>query len=127
MLFCPFYGVTPNKGQEDAGGIAARLRANSGRGCKPEHNRSADLKRIDLIGEFYDVDVLEWSKHQARLLQQRADAAERFSLSMRQNIDVPGLYRQALRLLPEAMDGQPPLPVNPVCEVTLDKMLSDEP
>ena len=142
------------------------------------------------MGELYDVDVLEWSEHQAQLLRQhaagepsneapdwpniieeigsvgrselaavksllrqallhnlkaeawpfsrevlhwraearrfRVDAADRFSPSMRQNLDVPGLYRQALRLLPDAIDGQPPLPLDPACEVTLDELLADD-
>jgi hypothetical protein len=28
---------------------------------------------------------------------------------MRQNLDVPGLYADALRILPDTMDGQEPL------------------
>ena len=41
----------------------------------------------------------------------RAQARRRFTPSMRQKIDVPGLYTDALRAIPEMMDGQPPLPV----------------
>jgi hypothetical protein len=55
----------------------------------------------------------------------RQQAARQFVPSMRQKIDVARLYRQALRAMPETMDGQPPLPVPDVCPVTLDEMLSD--
>ena len=139
------------------------------------------------MSDLYDADVLEWSEHQSRLLQQHAagkpgnetpdwaniieevesvgrsqlsavrsllmralehdlkckawphsrdvphwriearrfriDAAEAFTPSMRQRIDVDGLYRKALSLLPETMDGQPLLAVDPACPVTLDDLL----
>ena len=143
------------------------------------------------MGDLYDVDVLEWSEHQARLLRQhaegrpsneaidwtniieevesvgrsqlsavrslliqallhdlkceawplcpevphwraeaigfRSDAEEAFTPSMRQRIDVADLYRRAMKRMPATMDGQPPLPVPPVCPVTLDELLSGEP
>ena len=139
------------------------------------------------MSDLYDADVLEWSEHQALLLQQHAagkpgnerpdwaniieevesvgrsqlsavrsllmralehdlkcaawpqsrdvphwktearrfriDAAEAFTPSMRQRIDIDELHRKALSLLPDAMDGQSPLPVDPVCTVTLDELL----
>ena len=142
------------------------------------------------MGELYDVDVLEWSEHQARLLRQhavgrpsnepidwtniieevesvgrsqlsavrslliqamlhdlkceawplcrevphwraealrfRGDAAEAFTPSMRQRIDVPDLYRKALHYMPTTIDGQPPLQVPPVCPVTLDELLAED-
>ena len=141
------------------------------------------------MSDLYDADVLEWSEHQARLLQQHAlgrpgneapdwaniieevesvgrsqlsavrslliralehdlkcrawpqsrdvshwkiearrfriDAAEAFTPSMRQRIDVDGLYRKALSLLPETMDGQPPTAVDPACPVRLDELLQE--
>jgi hypothetical protein len=55
----------------------------------------------------------------------RQQAARQFVPSMRQKIDVARLYRQALRAMPETMDGQQPLPVPDVCPVTLDEMLAD--
>jgi len=143
-----------------------------------------------MMGDLYDIDVLEWSEHQARLLRQHAageagneapdwtniieevesvgrdqlhavesllaqalahmlkaeawplsrevpgwqaearrfrdDAAARFSPSMRQRIDITKLYRRALRILPDTIDGLQPLPVPQVCPVTLDELLSDE-
>jgi hypothetical protein len=53
----------------------------------------------------------------------RVDAAEAFSPSMRQRIDVPALYAKAVRLLPETIGGQAPLPVPTQCPVTLDELL----
>jgi hypothetical protein len=45
---------------------------------------------------------------------------------MRQRIDVPTIYVRPLRVMPETVDGQPPLPVPAVCPVTLDELLSDD-
>jgi hypothetical protein len=39
--------------------------------------------------------------------------------------DLDRIYRQALRGLPETMDGQPPLAVPQVCPVTLDELLAE--
>jgi hypothetical protein len=55
----------------------------------------------------------------------RADAADRFAPSMRQNIDMAALYRRALQRLPSTIDDQPPLPVPPECPVTLDELLGE--
>ena len=57
----------------------------------------------------------------------RSRAANRFVPSMRQRLDMPRLYRQALRAMPRLMDGQAPLPVPETCPVTLDELLSEEP
>ncbi len=57
----------------------------------------------------------------------RAQARRRFVTSMRQKIDVADLYADALQALPEAMDGQPPLPVPEACPVTLDELLGGDP
>lgn len=141
------------------------------------------------MSDLYDADVLEWSEHQARLLQQhaagkpgnempdwaniieeiesvgneqlhavesnlvqalihdlkceawplapyvphwraeartfRGNARRRFTNSMRRRIDVAGLYADALDGLPETIDGQPPLPVDPICRVALDELLRE--
>lgn len=53
----------------------------------------------------------------------RDDAAEAFTPSMRQRIDVPDLYRRAVGRLPETMDGQRQLPLPEPCPATLDQML----
>jgi hypothetical protein len=55
----------------------------------------------------------------------RQQAAHRFAPSMQQKINLAKLYRQAVKSLPETMDGQAPLPVQEVCPVTLDELLSD--
>ena len=142
------------------------------------------------MGDLYDVDVLEWSEHQARLLRQhaageggneapdwaniieeiesvgqsqidaveswwfqaflhdlkaeawplardvpawrgdargfRAQARRKYRPSMRQKLDVSGIYADALSALPDTMDGQPPLPVPTACPVTLDELVSVE-
>jgi hypothetical protein len=52
-------------------------------------------------------------------------AAGRFSPSMRQRIDLAGLYADARRALPESIDGQPPLPVPVACPVTVDELLAE--
>ena len=54
----------------------------------------------------------------------RAQARHRFVPSMRQKLDLPGLYADALQVLPDTVDGQPPLPVPAICPVTLDELLS---
>jgi hypothetical protein len=53
----------------------------------------------------------------------RRQARRRFAPSMRQRLDVAGLYADALAAMPETIDGQPPLPVPDVCPVTLDELL----
>ncbi len=67
-------------------------------------------------------DVPHW-KIEARRF--RIDATEAFTPSMRQRINVDELYRKALSLLPEMMDGQPPLEVDPACPATLDELLQE--
>jgi hypothetical protein len=56
---------------------------------------------------------------------QRDDARAAFTPSMAQRIDVVALYRRALRRMPEAIDGQPPLPVPETCQSTLDELLAE--
>jgi hypothetical protein len=56
----------------------------------------------------------------------RYDAASRFSPSMLQHLDIAKLHARALRILPETIDGQPPLPVPQACAMTLDELLADD-
>jgi hypothetical protein len=65
-------------------------------------------------------EVLHW-RAEARGF--RDDAAEAFTPSMRQRIDVADLYRRTLRKLPDKMDGQPPGLLPESCPVTLDELL----
>jgi Domain of unknown function DUF29 len=69
------------------------------------------------------IDAPSW---QADAIDFRRQARRRFVPSMRQKIDLAGLYADALAAMPETVDGQPPLPVNTICRVTLDKLLSDD-
>jgi hypothetical protein len=55
---------------------------------------------------------------------QRDDAKAAFTPSMAQRIDVPALYRRALRRMPETIDGQPALPVPETCQLTLNELLA---
>jgi hypothetical protein len=67
-------------------------------------------------------DVLHW---QAEARGFRRQARRRFAPSMRRRIDLSGLYADALVMLPDTMDAQPPLPVPTACPVTLDELLAD--
>jgi hypothetical protein len=62
----------------------------------------------------------------AEAIRFRQDAAETFSPSMRQHLDLAKLYARAVRALPETIDGQPPLPVPATCPVTLDELLAED-
>jgi hypothetical protein len=64
---------------------------------------------------------------QAEVRGFRRQARRRYRPSMAQKIDVPGLYADALYAMPDTIDSQSPLPVRPVCPVTLDELLGDEP
>jgi hypothetical protein len=55
----------------------------------------------------------------------RRQARDAFTPSMRQKIDIPQLYADALAAMPEAMDGVPPMPIQTEAP-TLDELLSDD-
>lgn len=78
----------------------------------------------DLKAEAWPLarDVPHWRSEARRA---RHDAAEAYAPSMRQRIDIAALYSKALRIMPDAYDGQPPLPVPAACPVTLDEFLSE--
>ena len=80
----------------------------------------------DLKAEAWPLsrDVPHWQA-EARVF--RAQARRRFVPSMRQRIDFAGIYADAVRGLPDTIDGQAPLPVPDVCPVTLDELLSSDP
>jgi Domain of unknown function DUF29 len=69
-------------------------------------------------------DVPHWRAEARRF---RDDAAEAFTPSMRQRIDLAKLYARALRATPETIDGQPPLPMPQAGPMTLDDLLDDNP
>jgi hypothetical protein len=55
----------------------------------------------------------------------RRQARDAFAPSMRQKVDLAGLYADALAALPEALDGQAPMPVPDVCPMTLEELLRE--
>ncbi len=48
------------------------------------------------------------------------NAADAYTPSIRQRIDVTEIYAQALRALPDTIDGEPPMAVPVVCPITLE-------
>ena len=68
-------------------------------------------------------EVSHWRAEAERF---RIEAATRFTPAMRQRIDLAKIYRRALRIMPDTIDGQPPLPVPPTCPVTLDELRAEE-
>ena len=69
-------------------------------------------------------EVPHWQSEARRF---RGDATDRYAPSMRQRIDLAHLYRRARYVMPDTIDGQPPLPLPEVCPVMLDGPLSDGP
>jgi hypothetical protein len=55
----------------------------------------------------------------------RREAKDAFTPSMRQRIDIARLNQEALRALPDTIDGQPPLP-NQSAVPTLDELLGED-
>ena len=46
---------------------------------------------------------------------------------MRQRLDLEKIYRRALRIIPETIDGQPPLPLlAATCPMSLSELLSED-
>jgi hypothetical protein len=52
----------------------------------------------------------------------RTQARRRFVPSMRQRLDLAGIYADALAALPIRMNGQPPQPAPESCPMTLDEL-----
>ena len=52
----------------------------------------------------------------------RIQARDAFAPSMRQRLDLAGLYADALAVLPSRMDGRLPQPVPAACPMTLDEL-----
>lgn len=78
----------------------------------------------------HDLQAAAWPQSQAtpgwhaEAIRFRQEAAEAFTPSMRQHIDMARLYAFAIRRLPETIDGQPPLPIPTTCPTTLDELVS---
>lgn len=56
----------------------------------------------------------------------RAETVRLFSPAMRPEINLQHLYERALRLLPQTIEGKPPLSLPQKCPVTLEELLADE-
>jgi len=68
-------------------------------------------------------DVPHWQAEARTFL---AQARRRAVPSMLQRIDLAGIYADALRGLPETMDGQAPMPVPESCALTIKELLEDK-
>ena len=68
-------------------------------------------------------DVENWRADARGFL---AQASNRYVPSMAQRLNLARIYQQAIRALPEKLDGQAPLPVPEACPVTLEELLADE-
>jgi hypothetical protein len=79
----------------------------------------------DLKAEAWPLarDAPHW---RAEARGHRGDARQHFTPAMAQRLDVAQLYRQALKRLPETIDGTNPLPLPASCPVTLEEMLSED-
>jgi hypothetical protein len=67
-------------------------------------------------------EVPHW---QAEARRFRIEAADRFAPSMRQRLDLDRLYRRALRIIPDPIDGAIPQPLPAACPMTLDELLAE--
>jgi hypothetical protein len=80
---------------------------------------------------LYDLKAEAWPSSRdapnwrAQARRFRGDATGRSAPSMRHCLDLAGIYRDALRALPDSMDGHQPLAVPDECAVTLDKLLAE--
>ncbi len=69
----------------------------------------------------HSLAVEHW---QDEALSHRVNARQHFEPGMRPRIDITQFYREALRSMPNAINGQPPLPVPQECPLSLDDLLS---
>lgn len=54
----------------------------------------------------------------------RARARRKYRPSMRPKIDLAANYSDALKALPDTLDGQPPRPLPPACPFTLEEIVA---
>ncbi|HEY7578514.1 MAG TPA: DUF29 domain-containing protein [Acetobacteraceae bacterium] len=79
--------------------------------------------RLKAMGWPEARDVPTWQADGRRFA---IDAADRFTPSMRQRLDVARIYRRALRTLPDSMDGNAPLALPAECPWSLDELLAED-
>jgi hypothetical protein len=80
----------------------------------------AIVHRLKQISWPNSNEVSHWHAEEVRFRQEAADA---YSPSMRQRVDLERVNRRAARRLPSAIDGVPPKPVPDLLGVTLDEWL----
>ena len=105
-------------------------RKPSASACHAAENHSVGrdvVRRLGLLALLYPFNTDASGPINFALMRYdtRMKAADAFAPSMRGRIDLERLYRQAKRLLPKPIDGQPPLPLPGQCPVTLDELLSE--
>jgi len=83
----------------------------------------AAAHRLKAMGWPNARDVPGWQADARRFA---IDAADRFTPSMRQRLDMARIYRRALRTLPDSMDGNPPLTLPGECPWSLDELLAED-
>jgi hypothetical protein len=79
--------------------------------------------RLKTMGWPDSRDIPNWQADARRFA---IDAADRFTPSMRQRLDVARIYRRALRTLPDSMDGEPPLTLPAACPWSLEELLAED-
>ena len=82
----------------------------------------AVLHRLKIQGWPGSRTVPHWQAESRGAL---ARARRKFRESMRQKIEIAGLYADALVGLPVTMDGLPPQPLPAECPWTLDELLAE--
>jgi hypothetical protein len=82
---------------------------------------------------LHDLKVQAWPLSrevphwQAEARGFRGEARDRFAPSMARRIDVAKLYREAMRRMPESIDGVAPQSVPKTCPATLEELLAEPP
>lgn len=79
--------------------------------------------RLKAIGWPDARDVANWQADARRFA---IDAADRFTPSMQQRLDIARAYRRALRTLPDHIDGKPPLALPAECPWSLHELLAED-
>jgi hypothetical protein len=79
--------------------------------------------RLKAIGWPDARDVANWQADARRFA---IDAADRFTPSMQQRVDLDRIYRRALRTLPDQMDGKPPLALPAERPWSLQELLAED-
>ncbi len=79
--------------------------------------------RLKAMGWPDARDAANWQADARRFA---IDAADRFTPSMRRRLDLARIFARALRVLPEHMDGTPPLALPAECPWSLEDLLAED-